>query len=372
MVILRRLPCRSAWHARSLLLAVAVCVATMSAGEAPAWPPRDGLLLAWTTAGDPVIANDGNGKKLFKTYYQFTPHGQVIADHAGAMRIEGGGLVAPKVEEALTKAISAANAVTLEALITPTADPAEIATIVALAGADRPNLAICHGPAGFLLRTMDAAGAAVDVPLFAAPSRPTQLIVSRQGGTVTWYRDGEPAGSRELAAAAPPWQPGSLVLGDPEGRGPAWRGIVEGVVVLARAVGPDEARAHARAYHERIAARPATPVAEVEATLVAAPGFPERPRSSPYQQAYGIFEVQVDRVLSGECPAGRIRVARWLWIDYRLQAAATQKVGDHLRLRLEPFAANPHLGQEQVFDVQNVDVDMPVFYDAGPLALPAN
>ena len=60
-------------------------------------------------------------------------------------------------------------------------------------------------------------------------------------------------------------------------------------------------------------------------------------------------------------------MARYVWMDGEKLPAAYAKPGDRHELLLEPYESNPHIHSERQFHLDDVDLDMPMFYDVGPL-----
>jgi hypothetical protein len=99
----------------------------------------------------------------------------------------------------------------------------------------------------------------------------------------------------------------------------------------------------------------------VDAKLTAVTRLPTLRSIAPYRQALVVYEYDVVRVRSGIDPGPRILVHHWALRDDEA-VAPTTRVGETVRLDLDPFDAHPELEGERV--VQDMeDAGLPKFYE---------
>jgi len=104
----------------------------------------------------------------------------------------------------------------------------------------------------------------------------------------------------------------------------------------------------------------------VEAKLVGTTRTPTLAEIQPYRQALVVFEYEVVRVLepAGRSPAGRILVLHWAIRD-RKPVAPRHRIGDQVRLTLEPYDAHPELEGERIV-MEMKSQGRPLYYEVQP------
>jgi hypothetical protein len=83
-----------------------------------------------------------------------------------------------------------------------------------------------------------------------------------------------------------------------------------------------------------------------------------------------VCEYEVGKVLVGKYGEKKIRVAHWGVLDRTSLPLAEAPLNQSRRIVLEPFAANPQIESEFLSDTLPAS-DVPLFYDVGPIELPA-
>jgi hypothetical protein len=119
-------------------------------------------------------------------------------------------------------------------------------------------------------------------------------------------------------------------------------------------------------YAAKVMKRKAVPITEVVVTLIDAPRLPD-PKDSTYPNAWAMFEYEVEKAISGSCDSDRIYVARWVWMKYEPLTSAKANTGNQHRLLLEPYELNPQIHSARQFELDEIDFDIPFYYDVGPL-----
>ncbi|MBT7101346.1 LamG domain-containing protein [Candidatus Poribacteria bacterium] len=328
------------------------------------WPTdRAGLVFLWATADGPAQTFDAAGVPRTDAALEPTPHGRVRYTRDGAMSLEGGSFHLPGVAEAILPMLKATDTVSLEAWIVPDIVDARLMTPIV---ASPRVYGLWQSGSEFWF----SIGSAMGRGPRAAMAIGQHLVLTFHDETVRAYLNGSLA--REWPPEHPPtanWTASPLVFGAAEnaaGTWGPWRGTVEGVAVYNRALEADEIRANYAAYAARVASRPEPTTSAATGRLLAAPALPD-PSQSPYKRAWAAFEYEAEQVHSGDVRPRRILVARYVWMDGEKLPAAHARPGDRHELLLEPYEANPQIHSERQFHLDDVDLEMPMFYDVGPL-----
>jgi len=100
-------------------------------------------------------------------------------------------------------------------------------------------------------------------------------------------------------------------------------------------------------------------VADAQLTAVTLP--PTLQSIAPYRQALVVYAYKIVKVYQGTNPGPRILVHHWALRNDRIVAPAT-RVGDTVRLAVEPFDAHPELQGERVIKDME-DSGLPMFYE---------
>jgi hypothetical protein len=329
-----------------------------------AWPTdRDGLVFLWETAAKPAQTFDAAGLPSTDIAAEPTARGRVRYTRDGAMSLEGGSFHVPGVAEAILPTLRAADAVSLEAWVT--AETTDVRRQMPMVASPRVY-GLWQRRDRFWFSMGGASGKGPRVEAGVAQ----HLVLTFRDETMRAYLDG--ALAYEWPAEHPPmarWTVAPLVFGAAENAARTWvpwRGRIEGVAVYGRELGADEIRANHTAYAARVASRLPVTASAATGRLTAAPILPD-PSQSPYRRAWAAFEYEAEHVHAGDVRPGRILVARYVWMDGEKLPAAYAKPGDRHELLLEPYESNPHIHSERQFHLDDVDLDMPMFYDVGPL-----
>jgi hypothetical protein len=198
------------------------------------------------------------------------------------------------------------------------------------------------------------------------PGKPTHVVVGYTAGSLVAYLDGEKVVETDaLQGGLRQWKPGPIVFGDVPAGGRAWSGTLEGLAIYDRLLPPDEARENHRLYAAQRAARPAVPRLRLAARLAAKSHIPTLDEIAPYREALTVYEYEVERVLEGEYPHPRVRVAHWAILDGAERPPARAQVGMERRLVLEPFDRSPQLESVVVAD-DLAKGSLPLYYDLRP------
>jgi hypothetical protein len=193
------------------------------------------------------------------------------------------------------------------------------------------------------------------------PGRPTHVALTYSPGRLVAYRDGEPVLESDAITGSFTfhWKLRALRFGAEAGGGGDWHGLLEGVALHARELAPEAVRESAERYRALREARPAVPRWRVRARLRSKSVVPTLDQISPYRRALAIYEYRLlgepERIAgpgaaAGEAPSGTVRVARWVLLDGAVQPEADLAPGSEEVLELEPYAANPQLGDVYLSD----------------------
>jgi hypothetical protein len=147
----------------------------------------------------------------------------------------------------------------------------------------------------------------------------------------------------------------------------SWRGRIDEVAIHRAALAEQQIAASARRILNREANVKPLSRLVVEAKLVQASKIPQ-PKETVYVRSYSFFEYEVAKVLAGDFAGKKMRVAHWTEMDNRKLTPAEYKAGRTQTLTLEPFEEHIELRDEEVFDTLPEDFDVPLFFDAAPLA----
>lgn len=312
--------------------------------ENEGWPSdREGLAYLWETADAGNLARDP--VRGVERSFPLEREGAVRLDHFHRMDLGGGASVASEeAGQAIVAAVKRTNEVALEATVTPRA-ARQNAAILALSGGrpDTRNLVLAQEGDELVLHLGVARrGPAEHVVRLGRvePGRPAHVLVSYRPGHLAAWRDGEEVlTTGELQGDFFRWRPRPLTFGAERRRPGSWSGLLEGVAIYGRVLGPDEARENARRYLEKIARRTEVPRFLVRGRLAARSRTPTLKEISPYREALAVHEYEAE--------GKTLRVAHWVILDGELQPPAGWQEGEERDLSLEPFARNPQL--ETVF-----------------------
>jgi hypothetical protein len=350
------------------------------------WPAgRERCLFAFETHGNPVIAF-GEGGRLLAGYgvfgEQLDARDLAIVDPLGRLVVRGGSFHAKQVGPYLLKALSQANALTVEAVVGPEGLTGRLPEdILAFGTGPRTrNFGLVQDGVElvFHLRTSatdDRPGGRDVTLLKLTAARPVHVVVTYAAGRLACYRNGERVMETGVFGGTfASWRQGEFVLGDEIGKRRNWNGTLEYVAVYARALPAEEVRLNADAWLAHAEKRRQPRRVELSARLVARSATPVHRQIAPQEQGLADYLYDVETVYRGQCESRRIVVAHWTMLDKRRLPFADAPPGTSYELELIRLRDHPHLASVPRFDdlaeqVGDEVFDLPIYYDAGGLSL---
>ncbi|HSS75267.1 MAG TPA: LamG-like jellyroll fold domain-containing protein [Thermoanaerobaculia bacterium] len=325
----------------------------------PHWPVnRKNLILLWATADQPNLVPDPS--QAADRTYTVTPHGRARLNHDHAMLLVGDGSFQAEEQagKSLVELAEKSNEITLELTLTPAeVTPASSGTIFSFGRyKGTPLLELAQQGDALvwrLLHNKTAEPASRFGKLVAGQA--VHVVAAYSPGRRVVYVDGvkvldDDAWQGDFYF----WKPGALEIGG------KWKGVIEGLALYDRLIGPDEAAENARRYAAERHRRPAVPQIRVLATLQRCSRTPSLDEIAPYRQALAACEYRVDRVVAGSTTGPTIRVARWVILDGE---TLTPPKGASVPLILEPFSANGQLESIYLSNDLGAGSSSPLFYD---------
>ncbi|MEO2002619.1 MAG: LamG-like jellyroll fold domain-containing protein [Candidatus Poribacteria bacterium] len=324
----------------------------------------------WPIAGaDPVFVWK-NAKNPGAPTYRLWSRGEAALDHHFAMALTGGAFVADEADERLLDAFRNANALTVEATITPhdlsQEGPARIMTFSSGSGSRNFTLGQQGGHLIFRLRTTQSGtnGTNPEItlgPLLARESH--RVTVTYSPGRLIYYLDGEKVTeTASVQGDFSTWSAQHLLFGDEWDGMRVWRGTLEGVALYAREFDADEARRSYEEFQGVTHGRQVVERIEVEATLIARSDAPTLRQIEPYRDALIMEEYEVREVISGVLNESRIRVVRWAILGRKELDLLPTGTGHPVRLELESLTDNPQLDSVYLSDTLDYDLDIPLLH----------
>ncbi len=339
-------------------------------------PGHRGLLLGVTDDPEsPVRLLDAEGELPFGSFFALEQQGLVLLGRDNALRLEGGRFFSEGAEKYLASGLRRnVNQLTLAAWIDPAAARVDAeGVLIAYAPAEGgPHFALLQKGDALVFRVNAAAPRDVEA-MKLTDDKPFHLLLSVGPDGFVVYRNGRKVSEH----TSPPghfadWKPGMLHFGnDPSGDHP-WVGRLERAELHNVALAPADAKKLAEGVIEDIAARDQAPRLTFEGTLTARskyarpwdPGF-------TYKLVLSVCEYKVDKIVAGEYEGDTIRVAEWMYVNRIFLDNSTKKIGSKHRLTVELLDDNPQLSTIQRDDTLDLDLDLDVYYNLGPLkALP--
>ncbi len=337
--------------------------------EADMWPiVREDLLFLWEDRSRNNEIDDPETGRVFMCRVE--PEGRARYGRFHEMDVRHDRFVAEDMEERLVRHYHERPAFSMEALITPKAVPDTASGLIMgqSADPDQRNFALLQRDDRMLfqlyLSDSEGKGRLHEWDLFGlAGQDPVHVIVTYELGRLAAYRNGEPVFAEEVTTSDfQGWQPYPLVFGGDAGGTSAWAGLIEGVTLYNRALGPDEAATRQMLYAERLKSRSEPEQALVEARLIQASPVPDPDAIEPYRRALLVNEYEVKRVKAGAVPDERILVAHWVIMDDQVLDTAERVPGRTYRMTLEFFDDRPELEGEWIAQDAG-DLLLPLYYD---------
>ncbi len=201
----------------------------------------------------------------------------------------------------------------------------------------------------------------------------THAIFTWADGKLTVYRNGRQIAQMVLPGDVKAWEPGELMFGNlPDGFAP-WCGLLEGVCIYARQIGPGEAARKFELYDKRLRKRrKATPTYTVRAKVVSTVPIPDPKSLTDYPRATVVYTYEVTRGPKdvAELAAGkRINVVQWAVLGGKVCPSMKHKFvkGASLKyLTIEPWDAHGEASTERrVFPEETELMDLPMYMCIG-------
>jgi hypothetical protein len=337
------------------------------------WPTnREGLLFRWRAADESAEAYDDVGEVLFASGLQ--PSGLARSNRHFAMMVQGGHFTAIGLEESLLPAVRKSEALSVEILATPSdlaqGGPAWILSSFSDSGAVNLSIGQEGSEVVAVLRTSATGeqGARASLCRLDDPAL-FHVVMSYADGRLVCHLNGTPvADSGDVRGDLSTWSDIPFLFGAGSRPGHDWAGTIEGVAMYSRVIEAEEAQRNCEHYAARIAARKPVARLEIQARLLAKSAVPSSFELGPYNQALGVYEYAVEKVVAGAHDGGRIRVAHWFILDRERLPICDAPLGEARKLILEHMTDNPQLRYGYLANTLTNAREVPVYYD---IALPA-
>jgi hypothetical protein len=235
------------------------------------------------------------------------------------------------------------------------------------------DISMQMGPAKWKTPTKGVDKGAKVLSVNPREGKTVHVILTWADGKVTVYRNGRQTTQMALAGDARSWEPGELMFGNlPDGFAP-WCGLLEGVCIYARQIGPGEAARKFELYDQRLRKRrKATPTYAVRAKVVGTVPIPDPKSLTDYPRATVVYTYEVTRGPKdvAELAAGkRINVVHWAVLGGKLCPSMKRKFvkGASLKyLTIEPWDAHGEASTERrVFPADAELMDLPMYMCIG-------
>ncbi|MCH7667201.1 MAG: PKD domain-containing protein [Acidobacteria bacterium] len=338
--------------------------------EPPLWPSdRRGLAFLWETGEtanliwDPELDAERSSS--------LTGSKRAFLDHDFAMVLDGGRFAASAADaDSVVNACQKSNELSLEVVLSPeTATTEGLRRIISFSGGTPRSRNFVLGQRGDRLVFRPRAGNPApdtfpEVELARLPTgERSHILISYRAGRLTAFLNGESILETDAVQGGFfHWRRRPFLFGDGPRGGQTWRGTVEGIAIYSRFIEADEALENYLRYRRQLARRPTVPRLVVEATPLARSEPPSLEEITPYREALAVFEYKIDRVVEGAYSGEIVHVAHWSILDGRILGTNRRsKIGDSLRLTLEPFADNRQLESLYVADTLE-SASTPLFY----------
>ncbi|PTY04177.1 hypothetical protein DB346_05170 [Verrucomicrobia bacterium LW23] len=387
-------------------------------------PDSKGLVYVWDTGAQGNQIADAKTGAIRQCGGQFRGEGRFGRYHV--MDLHGGSWVADGADSALLEGVKTSKSFAVEAILTPDGPvPPEEAPKVIFSFADKaygqPANVLAPAQGNMLLeqrgewlairlRSGKSAELSQPIPLVRLMQGvPQHIVVSlTPEGRLACTLDGarvilpdSAMPGKAIVDAIAAWTPQHLCFGDTylpdpqalpasstdSGSPTNWRGQMEGVAILSRAVSESEARQrYAMALEKRggsLAAAAAAPTPEplppgarkpidtivVEAKLTGTCPPADPKGIAPYKRNLSIQKYEIQRVIKGRLDEKEITVAQWSVLDGQVVPAYTRlAAGQTYTLALEAWEARPEQESERSLS-GNFDGDaLSLFYEVRPPA----
>ncbi len=340
--------------------------APISAPNAPVAPaPLDDSLFRFSGALTSLRVLDEKGESI--QGYALTPKGLAHYDHDGAMVLRGGYFEADNIGANMIESIKRANTFTLEVQLFIEQPEQERPMVISLG----QNLFLAQYVNKLtLVFGTDAGTQKAELGTVEAGQR-IHLLMAYGPEGFRAYKNGQVIESKgEVRGSLVGWKAGGLRFGEHPKEKRPWIGRMGEAALYARALTAEEAAAMYAASEARVAAhQPVSPL-HVRAKLKTKSPVPTIEALAPYTENLTVMEYEVSEVLQGQYASKCLYVAHWGVLDSTL-VPWTQSIqpGADVDLWIETLAENPQLASVNLADAVMTDFSLPLFYDAGDLAL---
>jgi len=342
-------------------------VTLKSTGEMT-WPlSHEGLQYLWenNNADNQIIDGQGNLVRICSGELR----GQARFTRHYGLDLRQGAFEPDRISGDLLTAARKSGELTIEAtLVASSVNQGGPARIISFSsGSSSRNFTLGQEGANlvFRLRTpaTDDNGMSREVELGQIEAdRPTHVLIRYRDRQLEAFIDGKMSLSTDaIQGSFENWTEQGLIFGDEVGGGRNWAGELEGIAIYSRFLNDEEVALHQSRYAARYAERKPAERLVVDAQLVEASRIPDIGEIGSYRRSIVRNLYRIDKVIDGKAPSDReIVVTEWAILDRKPLARAV-KVGDTVRLTLEPFNQHPELKSDWVQDDLSV-FDAAVFH----------
>lgn len=337
------------------------------------WPGTDeGLVFLWSHANTRNEVPNPRGVDRIECDVDSLRGGRWSPSFG--LDIRNGSFIAPDAGPRIVAACRASNELSIEATILPRSSaltgPARIIALSRRIGQANFILGQEKDRLVLRIRTPETGndGSANDsqVELGAlVPGRRMHVIVSYRDGELAFYMNGErQAVPQKILGGFETWEEAELRFGDEASHDRTWDGELDGIAILNRFVGSEEARRRFELNQARVGARADPATFNVRARLIEATPVPDPNDVAPYRRALALCEYELlpdEPAIDG---SRSIQVYHWVIQDAQVVPNAVPRPGESVVLRLQRTDAHPQLEAER--RLVGIDsFDLPEFIDVG-------
>lgn len=327
--------------------------------DTPTVNHQAGLVFVWQNQRSDNAITDEQGKTV--RLCRMTMHGKTRPSPTQGADIREGALIADEESSrALAAATSKTGALTLS-FVTQISDATKDGVVVCYGMPGKPAALMVEQKSGELVATLTADGRTSVTLGKIMPNAPQHWAVVIEKTGIRSLKDGKLTARKEGPVSMKNWVQASLHFGRDADGGNSWRGWIEGIEILDRALSDQEIEMlHDTAAAEWSKRKPA-PRIVVEAELVESSKTPDPVNIRPYLRSLAENLYKVRKVISGELKDERIIVLQWCILDSQKVDAHTAS-GNVVTLTLEPEDSHPELsGENRSSDLS--DPGLTLLYD---------
>jgi len=333
---------------------------------------RDDEVFVWRNGAAANRIYDEDGKPLVSCAVEDKGMARPGRYHVMDLR-HGGRFLAVDADGRLYGAVTDANALSVEALVTTAeSDQSGPARIVSFSqDTSRRNFTLGQEGDQLVLRlrttNTDDNGRKFETRLGRIePGWPTHVVVSYAPGRLVWWIDGERHRTGRVVGDLRNWSADArLLFGDELTGGRQWLGLIEQVRLRSAVTTDEQADRRWRAVREMLERREAADPLVVEATLKSSTTTP-RVNDLPYPDHLVHHVYGVNKVVRGSLEAERILVAQWAVLDGNRLDAADLRPGSRHVLHLESRKLHDQLKGYTAGEPEDGDaLALPLYVDVG-------